>query len=294
MIRRARPGEDDRAAVAAIWRECFSDGESDIRFFLDGLYEPARCLLLEEAGGPVSMLHLVPASLRCGGVTTGALYVYAAATLPAFRGRGRMTGLLGAAAREAAAYGRPYLFLLPGEESLTGYYEARGFSPSIKLRRVCLDRRALAALCADTAPACETVPRPKAMFAARHARFSPALLWEEPVFLYAAREFLHSDGEVIAFGGAGTPNEAHLSCETIDGYFFCRRRGGGLLVKELCAEREGYRAVCALLLKKYDCAAFTFLLPAAETFFGPGEVISGGMSMPALPAEGVYANLMME
>ena len=131
MIRDMRDTDYPRAF--AVWRACFEDDEDYFRFFWEHGFPLCRGLCLEEDGQAVSMLFLLPGALgnpsALGYRKTllSAWYVYAVATLPAYRGRGYASELTCYAAALAKGEGLSALCLRPADEGLYGYYAKLGF-----------------------------------------------------------------------------------------------------------------------------------------------------------------------
>lgn len=123
--------ERDGEAIIKLWKTCFGDEESYIRYYLDHRMTEENMLVIFEDGVPVSMASFLPVEYYCGGEYVPARYVYATATLPEYRGRGFAGQILKFAGER---YNQP-LILSPGEESLVKYYEGLGFRrafPEIK------------------------------------------------------------------------------------------------------------------------------------------------------------------
>jgi ribosomal protein S18 acetylase RimI-like enzyme len=116
MIRLLTP--QDFSQISIIWQSCFGDSEQYIRFFWTHGFSLCRGLACEQNGQLVSMLFLLPGALALSEEQLPAGYVYAVATLPAFRGRGFAAALARRAAELAREKGWAALCLLPGEESL--------------------------------------------------------------------------------------------------------------------------------------------------------------------------------
>ena len=67
---------------------------------------------------------MLPCHMQARGKLFPGHYIYAAATLPAYRGRGYMASLMAAAALEGAGRGQMFSAVLPAEESLYAYYDS--------------------------------------------------------------------------------------------------------------------------------------------------------------------------
>lgn len=278
MIRRAVP--EDAGAILSIWRICFGDEESYIRFFLQHRFPRGRCLVFEADGAPAAMLHLLDASYWESGLSEPACtaqYVYAAATLPQYRGRGVMARLLAAAEREGEKRGFRFTFLLPGSESLYGYYARLGYRAAFSIRKLSVQRPQLTALAAAV-PAVPAAAAPDAVptagetdlnqvFRIRSERFRPGLLWNAPELRYALAEWCFTGGIVL-----------HLGAD----YALCREKGGVVTVKETTAPLS---AAAAALLAYFPAERFEFLLPPRAEAPFPSRLERYGMLKPGKAGE---------
>ena len=120
--------ETDKAAIEEIWHECFGDGAEYIGMYLENRFETENMLVIFEDGRPVSMLSLLPVNITINGEKHAARYVYAVATLPAYRKKGYASKLIEHAFFK---YGEP-LILQPSSDELRKYYEKLGFSEAFK------------------------------------------------------------------------------------------------------------------------------------------------------------------
>lgn len=122
---------DVRKDVVSLWNEAFGDTEEEISLFLSIVNEENLITRVED-GRVVSQLFLLEGNVVDGKKSTPAYYLYAAATLKAYRGRGIMGELISEAVEKAKREGKGYILLLPGEEWLYSYYERFGFRPLCK------------------------------------------------------------------------------------------------------------------------------------------------------------------
>lgn len=88
------------------------------------------CRYIIKDGKLVSMLFLLDGSLENGEESYPVAYLYAAATLPLYRGQGLMSELIEKAKKETAEKGK-ILITKPATESLYSYYERFGFERRI-------------------------------------------------------------------------------------------------------------------------------------------------------------------
>lgn len=118
--RPSRAGEEP--ALRAVWKTVFGDSDAFLDAFFRLVYRPGMAAVAEAEGRIVSAAYAVPLQ--------NAVYLYAVATLPAFRGRG-----LGEAVTMAAAGGRP-AYLCPAETSLRDWYARRMGARTVSYRPV--------------------------------------------------------------------------------------------------------------------------------------------------------------
>lgn len=109
---------EDRKQITDLWKSVFKDSEAEIAFFLDNC-KHKRCLGYFESGSLVSMLFLV----ECEYSSLYGKYIYAVCTYPEFRGK----GYAGALVNYAKALDTDFLWLIPANDGLFGYYSALGF-----------------------------------------------------------------------------------------------------------------------------------------------------------------------
>ena len=114
-------------ALQELWTLVFGDPPALPQAFFQHAFVPQGCYYHSEAGEPVSALYLLPVELRGA---RGA-YLYAAATLPALRGRGYMRALVREALAGARAAGLQFVYLCPAEEALYAFYEPLGFTQTL-------------------------------------------------------------------------------------------------------------------------------------------------------------------
>lgn len=107
---------EDVEELKTIWSKIFGDEDELIENFF-ALFDEIDSLVYETDGRIVSMLYMINAETST--------YLYGLATLNEYRGRGYMGKLIEYALNKAS--GTEYIFLMPAEESLYGYYERYGF-----------------------------------------------------------------------------------------------------------------------------------------------------------------------
>ena len=123
-------GEDKyKSDLKEIWRLCFpSDPEAFIHFYFDKVYKNEETLLYVENGCPVAALQMIPYIIKTGINTPLAGYISGAMTHPDFRKKGYMDQLLKDAFAKMKENGYDYIFLIPQEKWLLGFYARYGYT----------------------------------------------------------------------------------------------------------------------------------------------------------------------
>lgn len=282
MIRCA--GNCDREAILRIWQTCFGDSESYISFFLNNGFHPDSCLLWEENGKPVAMLHLLYADYQTNEKRCPVQYIYAAATLPAFQGRGIMGHMVDYAVKKGAEQGLLFTYLLPGSKGLYNYYAKLKFETAFSLQKAQVSREELKKTVSLNETEKFEKPNPDDIYTQRQKEFCPAVLWQRETFGYVVSEWQFTGGDVLQGSGC---------------YAFCRVRDNEVEVRESAGE---FGRVAAMLLAHYEAERFTFYFPQNQAVPFPAEVLPYGMLKPCrndfsvqnVAAVKPYTNLMLE
>ena len=126
-VRTARA--EDLPALKEIWKASFDDSEDYINRFQKMFFEPRHCYLAEADGRAVSALYLLDGPVLHGGrkLKLKGLYVFAFATLPAYRGRGIGSAVYKACCESVLSDSADIVCVHPAEPSLFPYYE--GLAP---------------------------------------------------------------------------------------------------------------------------------------------------------------------
>lgn len=125
MIRTSN--KNDINDIVKLWKEAFGDSENEILFFLNSCPEPLNILINEIDGETASMLFLFEGDMHINGKDYPSYYLYAAATLKKYRGRGLMAELLKYSKIFADNNGKHFICLKPAEKSLFNFYEKHGY-----------------------------------------------------------------------------------------------------------------------------------------------------------------------
>ena len=124
--------------LITLWQKSFGDSETYISMFLEQNFERIKTIVYvteEVPDIPVSVAYLLPVTyIQDGQKACECWYLYAAATLPEWRGRGFFVEIL----KYVETLAEP-MVLVPGEESLIGYYEKQGMHKWLSERKSVVD-----------------------------------------------------------------------------------------------------------------------------------------------------------
>ena len=132
--------ETDKERLITLWQEAFGDSREAIELFWDNRYIPENTVVFEENGKLCSMLYLLDGKLSAKGDIYNSYYLYAAATLKEFRGRGIMRQMLDYAKNLAQKRNIDFICLKPAEESLYNFYEKNGYRNIFSCQTIRIDR----------------------------------------------------------------------------------------------------------------------------------------------------------
>lgn len=266
----------DSHAVQKIWKTCFGDGDSYIRFFVKTHLPAGRCLVSKENGQPVSMLFLLPSRCFYHGEQRAVQYIYAAATLPLYRHRGLMEALLACAHNLAVEKGLLFTCLKPANEPLYRYYGKLGYQTAFHGTRKCLPPTAVKAPFSLEAAGADWV------FEKREQTFPVGVQWDRELFDFVLCEWKMENGEVLAFPG---------------GYCLARKDGARVLCKEVVSETYPLSMIATALCARFHLPETEFRLPwDGVTALREGMIRPADQTLDvrAFEADRPYFNLMLD
>lgn len=244
----------DIPALKAIWKACFKDTESYIDTYFNELFSHIKLPVCRRADGrPVSMLSMLPVTLKSGETACRGHYIYAAATAPGEEQRGYMSALLDFACREAEKAGDAFSCLLPAGGQLVQFYQKRGYHPLFFRKRV----RFMPNTAERKGRRPVLLPLAQSAFYEARTRFlnamETALLQDACLYPYLYREFLDSGGEILNAKWGET-----------SGYLLCQPEADILLVKETSFSEQDLFLLADELSKRYGCQKIEAMLPARK------------------------------
>lgn len=114
-------------SLRKLWHEVFGDEYEYIDLFFKKAYFQSECFAEIKDDEIISALYLLNAKIRCGGQVFTGRYLYAASTLPQFRGKGIMSELLKQVNEFAREKKLDFIALVPASDSLYNYYSKFGY-----------------------------------------------------------------------------------------------------------------------------------------------------------------------
>ena len=127
------------ASLINLWHRVFGDDEEYIKLFFRKAYFNSDTFAITVDDEVVSALYLLKAEIKCDGNTYEGRYLYAAATLPEYRGKGLMSQLIKEAAEYAAGKNFDFIALVPASDSLYNYYERFGYKEAMYKYKLTVD-----------------------------------------------------------------------------------------------------------------------------------------------------------
>jgi predicted acetyltransferase len=238
-----------------IWNVCFDDDEAYGNLYFSHAYSPENTLVHTVGGRAVAMLSLLPATLVTPAGERKARYVYAVATLPAFRGQGFSRQLAAQADAQMRAEGCELAIVVPASDALVGFYSRQGFAPAFFQRAVSFrTNRPDGFVPPEGISSDDTESGIQKIVTWRERFFSTGgcfVRWDAGLLSYAVRECR------IAGGGA-----FYFSERDDEGYIIVEREGDTVTVKETAASPTLAPRLPAFLRQRYaDSKTITFYLP---------------------------------
>ena len=118
----------DREQLLELYGACFPEDDPQFwNWVFDKLYREENTLTIRENGTIVASLQMIPCEMQLEERRFSAHYIYAAATLPTWQGKGQMARLLAKAEQEGRRRGQAFSVLITQEDSLLDYYARFGY-----------------------------------------------------------------------------------------------------------------------------------------------------------------------
>ena len=235
--------KQDIPALCDIWKHCFSDSDEYIRRFYSKNFERINVLAYYIDDVPVSMVHLIDASIESADMHQNAKFIYATGTLPEHRKKGCMGALLEALTQNAEEEGYA-LFLKPSTPNLVSYYGKFGFAPDSAFQLITLSpEKALQLPFYDLS--CEEYNR------MREAAFSdiPHAKWDDAHIQWCIEENELFSGRTLG-----------IEYENRDYFILGYPEGNTLIIDETSLNAEQLKELSGFLCSIFDTESITAYL----------------------------------
>lgn len=190
--------EKDIPQLKEIWHISFGDSEEYIDMFMEHQFKNAQTVVYEEDSKILSMFFLFRCDFSINGKTHPAFYLYAAATLPQYRGKGIMGKMLEFSKSYAAENGFDFIILSPAEKSLYNYYGRFGFKACFKSQKISLNIKSKKKY---TQSFSEKDFEKMLTLRNTEVKISDGVLWDEDFFRYAVYENGYTKGKTKSSEG---------------------------------------------------------------------------------------------
>ena len=122
-----------------LWHKVFGDEREYIELFFGDAYFDSECFAEIVDGEAVSALYLLRCIIKCDGKIYHGRYLYAAATLPEYRGKGLMSKLIKEAQDYSQGENLDFIALVPANDGLYGYYSGFDFIEAMYKYKLTID-----------------------------------------------------------------------------------------------------------------------------------------------------------
>lgn len=272
--------------LAALWREAFGEGERETALFFRNRWRPQDSLVVEENGKVVSALYLLPCRMETSIGSVQAHYIYGAATLQSFRGKGYMGALIEAAAKVGQARGDYASVLLPGEERLYEFYRRFGYRTVFGVEEITLSREEIFSHVSGSAGSRILTGREGAAIRDRCLKGRKgSILWDASAVQYALWSHKMAKGSSVLLPGG-----------------YCLVTCDGLVMEWMGSSTAAWQAL-AEVIRQTGGDSLQVRLPVGSSLLPRrGKVCPWGMMRPlhssvleGFPADGTpYLGLTME
>ncbi len=266
--------KEDWRELEHIWEICFGDPQEYMDFYFSKRFAPSDTLIWREDGKPVSMMTIMNVELA----GEKGSYIYAVATLPAYRNRGIVRKLEEFAEKIILSRGGKFSVLVPANTELFGFYEKFGYHTDFFLweGEVQHQSRDLASM---------EICSMEEFFRMRRSFMEeiPGAVSHPPAELaYIYEEFERFSGKFYRIRGQ---------------YAACMMRDGRLLIRECSAQNPipiVQTVLQNLVVKKAVVRSPYFFEGAQQIPYGMGKYLADGKSLKEHFKEPLYMSLMLD
>ena len=266
MITLGTATRDLRLQLFNLLKICFEEDDKINNFFLD-MVDYENYLLVKKDQMIISALYMMDASLAKENQTIPVYYIYAAGTLPEYRGMGAMSMLLNFANQVSQKRGRKYTILLPSDLKLYGYYQKCRYKKFFRMRDVHVKKDDAKRFFVSSNNTDEKLTVDK-MCEIRKNVFSQNgnVVWNKKQISFA-RDFLNLLG--------------HETVYSKNGYAICSKSDNCVFVNEIAALNYDYQDLLSNMFARYGECDYRFRVPVDSSLFeNLGSTRDFGMIRP--------------
>ncbi len=279
----------DILQIRSIWKICFGDVDDYLDSYFSFMFKENQTLLMELDDQIVAMLQMLPAYILTSNGKEPIQYIFAAATLPAYRKRGLMAELIEEAIKTGESRSEILSVLKPTNQNLFHFYEQLGYQMNFYIDKIRFSREDLLEIVKGT-----ELPNGNLKQCDVEELYKLRELFlkgrQGAIFFPQTHIKAEMDNFNLGYGGVFS----YQDC-----YAFCREDVQSITCTEFSFSSQFTKEFCALLLKRYPHhKEFTFILPQDTPLFGKtGETQAFGMSRKIKPLElptKPYLNMALE
>lgn len=254
--------ELDKLELMKIWKQCFKDTDDSINYFFLKKFKPNKCTVCEVDSKVVASLYMLDVYISIEGSVEKAYYLYAAGTLPEYRGRGYMKSLISYANIIQFYRGKKYSILLPANDSLYDYYKILGYKKFFKSGFLELSNLQMKNYIRNIDILNENVDFEKVSLLRYKlcVNNSGSIVWEEQAIKYAFEINNIGKGENIVLSNGD--------------YAICNLSSNSLnIIEFISTEKNFYNLMTKIYRKFPECDFYKFRFPQFCNYFNEKVVI---------------------
>ncbi len=270
-------GKEDMPEAKALWKEAFSDSDAFIEWYFKNKVLPGNSLGLYD-GGLVSVLHMIPYTIRMQGKPVKSLMIAGAATKRERRGEGHMRELLLEALAEMRSRGIFVTHLYPFKHS---FYERFGWETVTHVHRNTVTeappRRSIEVIETDDFLALEPI-------------YNRMMRGFDGFVLRSSLEWRWRMGELKADGGCAA---VLIRADAAVAYMlFYKENSKAEVIETAYSDEADIGALLSYILSK-DCAHVSYFVPAHSrgAKFGMARIVDARALLRFFGAENMLESI---
>ncbi|MBQ6387414.1 MAG: GNAT family N-acetyltransferase [Ruminococcus sp.] len=252
MVTFLKADSADFVALRQLWLTCFAEDERAADLFFENINDTVHPYKATEGEQLIAAVYLADCSLN----DRQTHYLCGAATLPAYRGRGVMSGLIRFALADARARGDVFSVLYPADKGLYRFYERLGYQTKCTVRTMLWNREDLGV---TQTPVCG---EPDTDVLQRQTLYENFLFWKQNFIRFAAAYYEIYDVKTIRSRDA----------------FVMYALDGGTATVYYALYRTGQD--CKNLLSTIGADSYILIGTGADPLFAEAKCEAGGMVCP--------------